>query len=81
VPYITQDRRTALVWDDKLSIGDVNFLITNQLQEYLEQEGLSYKTLNEIIGVLECAKQEFYRRVVVPYEDKKKEENGDVYTV
>lgn len=81
MPYITQDRRTALVWDDKLSIGDVNFLITNQLQEYLEQEGLSYKTLNEIIGVLECAKQEFYRRVVVPYEDKKKEENGDVYTV
>jgi len=31
------------------------------------------------MGVLECIKQEFYRRAVAPYEDKKKEENGDVY--
>jgi len=31
------------------------------------------------VGVLECAKMELYRRVAAPYEDKKKEENGDVY--
>jgi hypothetical protein len=28
-----------------------------------------------------CAKDEFYRRVVVPYEEKKRKENGDVYPV
>jgi hypothetical protein len=41
--------------------------------------GKNYKHINEIIGVLECAKQEFYRRVAAPYEDTKIQENGDVY--
>jgi len=31
------------------------------------------------MGALEGAKLEFYRRVVVPYEEKKMKENGDVY--
>lgn len=30
------------------------------------------------VGVLGCTLLEFYRRVVAPYEDKKREENGDV---
>lgn len=30
-------------------------------------------------GVLRCAQLEFYRRVLVPYEDKKRKQNGDVY--
>jgi len=32
-----------------------------------------------VIGALEACKLEFYRRAVVPYEDKKIKENGDVY--
>jgi len=42
-------------------------------------QGPSYQTINDIIGALEGAKMEFYRRVVVPYEDKKIKDNGDVY--
>lgn len=30
-------------------------------------------------GVLRCAQLEFYRRVLAPYEDKKRKQNGDVY--
>jgi len=30
------------------------------------------------MGVLECVKQEFYRRRAVPYEEEKIEENGDI---
>jgi hypothetical protein len=41
--------------------------------------GLSYQTINDIVGALEGAKLEFYRRVAVPYEDKKIIENGDVF--
>ena len=41
--------------------------------------GNSYATINDIIGALEGAKMEFYRRVVAPYEDEKIKENGDVY--
>lgn len=34
-----------------------------------------------LVGCIGCAKAEFYRRVVAPYEDKNIEENGDVYEV
>ncbi len=59
--------------------GHLNYLITNLCQNYLHIKGLSYTTINEIVGALTCAKDEFYRRVAVPYEDKKIKENGDVY--
>jgi hypothetical protein len=61
--------------------GELNYLITTLIQEYILREGLSYATLNEVIGVLECAKLELYRRVVTPYEDSKIQENGDVYEI
>ena len=32
-----------------------------------------------LVGVLECAKLELYRRLAAPYEDLKIEDNGDVY--
>lgn len=59
--------------------GRLNFLISRILNDSLEITGVTYTQLNEIIGVLECAKQELYRRVLAPYEDKKIEENGDVF--
>lgn len=31
------------------------------------------------MGAVEGAKTEFYRRIAVPYEEKKIRENGDVY--
>ena len=39
-----------------------------------------YKFINRVIGVLECVKQEFYRRLAGPYEDKAIAENGDTST-
>ena len=59
--------------------GELNYEITIKLLKYLRIHGLSYKTINDIIGALEGAKLEFYRRVAVPYEDRKIMENGDVY--
>ena len=41
---------------------------------------LYYEWINEVIGVLECAKLELYRRVAAPYEDDKRLQNGDVYS-
>ena len=37
-----------------------------------------YSDLNEIIGMLECCKHEFYRMVAAPYENIKLLENGSV---
>ena len=60
------------------NVGELNFFITSVVHTFLKQKGASYKTFNDIIGVLECAKLEMYRRRVSPYEDKKIDENGDV---
>jgi hypothetical protein len=38
----------------------------------------SYTRGNELIGVMECVKQEFYRRRLGIYEDLKLKENGDI---
>ena len=35
--------------------------------------------LTDAAGAVECAKLEFYRRVVAPHEDEKMKDNGDVY--
>jgi hypothetical protein len=60
--------------------GDLNYTITRLCDQYIiARGGVSYTLLNEVIGVLECAKQELYRRVAAPYEDKKLQANGDVY--
>lgn len=61
-------------------MGELNYVITDLLMKALEDGGgVSYTRINALVGVLECAKMELYRRVAAPYEDKKKEENGDVY--
>lgn len=60
------------------SEGEMNYLITKIIHIWLNHRGLNYSSLNAAIGVLECAKQELYRQIAAPYEDKKKQENGPV---
>ena len=82
MPYINKESRDKLAnWDERnaQTAGELNYLITSLCVEYSMNFGNSYKTINDIIGALECAKQEFYRRIASPYEDKKIIENGDVY--
>lgn len=84
MPYIRQLLRD-LLWCDQSgklrrsqSPGELNYALTTMLLAYLPTP-LTYQALNDCLGALEGAKLEFYRRVVVPYEQKKMEENGDVY--
>lgn len=55
--------------------GDLNYIVTRIFKKLYAPKYFNY---NRAIGVLEAIKQEFYRRVVAPYEDIKIEENGDV---
>lgn len=57
----------------------LNYCISTLLSKSLAAQGTNYRKINELIGVLECAKLELYRRVASPYEDEKKDSNGDVY--
>ena len=83
MPYISDDRRRPMleggIHPKDWTPGDLNFLLTVALNAYVEGHGLNYTTVNDVVGVLECAKTEFYRRIVAPYEDKKIIANGDVY--
>jgi len=58
--------------------GELNYVITNIIHGYHKAKGGKYQHANDILGALEGAKLEFYRRIVAPYEDIKIVENGDV---
>lgn len=58
--------------------GALNYIVTRLLGSHLIGHRHSYLFMNEVLGVLEAAKLEFYRRTVAPYEDVKIVENGDV---
>ena len=66
--------------DDGGTAGRLNYVISSMIGAILKNDRLlSYARINELIGVLECAKMELYRRVAAPYEDDKSRLNGDVY--
>lgn len=81
MPYIELTDRDALESGDVAprTAGELNFVLTRLVDDYVERNGLRYATLNEVVGVLECAKLELYRRLAAPYEDRKRQENGEVY--
>lgn len=79
MPYISNNQKINLkLTNEPQSAGELNYTITQICVKYLG-DNISYNKINEIMGVLECAKQEFYRRVATKYEDQKMGENGDVY--
>jgi hypothetical protein len=81
MPCIKPQRREAILAGAKpQDPGELNFAITALVDRYLEDKGeVRYAPVNEVIGALDCAKLELYRRVAAPYEDQKIAENGDVY--
>lgn len=78
MPYIEQKDRIAAVVGP-LTPGELNFAITKLVTGYVQQKGLKYQTINDVLGALDGASKEFYRRVAAPYENSKMAENGDVY--
>jgi hypothetical protein len=55
--------------------GELNYVVTKILKEIYP---LRYFHINKAIGVLECIKLEYYRRVAATYEDQKIKEAGAV---
>lgn len=85
MPYITEESKdkvdkglVALGLSEFDCAGDLNYAIHQLLAKYIDQNNRSYQTYNDIVGVLDCAKMEIYRRLVAKYEDNKAEDNGDV---
>lgn len=94
MPYIKQDQRErfdsdiVLICADLLRdndnnriCGEFNYIISRLAVLMTDKDSngeKNYARLNAIIGAIECAKNEFYQRVVRPYEDIKIKENGDI---
>jgi len=89
MPYIAQSDRdlydniideltnSLFTVDDQKTPGHLNYIITSLLLKVYGRN-IRYYQHNEIIGMLECCKQEFYRRQTSPYEDICIKKNGDV---
>ena len=88
MPYITDEEKKDLDRSIKtlstlLRKGDfrgrLNYSISSIFNNLIQGNGLSYRLINDFIGVLECVKLESYRRIATPYEDSKIVANGDIY--
>ena len=90
MPYITKEDRSKLdaaiatlaerireISAPETRAGNLNYSITRMLKMVYGAK-LRYADHNEIVGMLDCAKQEWYRRCTAPYEDEKITANGDV---
>jgi hypothetical protein len=76
MPYIKpqdRDRPEPTTTD----VGHLTFLFYRLALDALPATP-RYADLHAVLGAMEAAKLEFYRRVVSPYEDAKIAENGDV---
>ena len=93
MPYISKEKRKLfddkiLLLVDALqdgnvdnppTAGDLNYVISELLSVSLDiGANPRYNKINTAVGVLECVKLEFYRRLAGPYEDIKIAEQGDI---
>ena len=84
MPYIKQDDRKLFdehidkIAEHLLTLGELNYCITRICHKWIENRGLRYNSINDVMGALECAKMEAYAKIARPYEEDKIVENGDV---
>ena len=84
MPYIPQRNRARIrecaesLADAVKMEGEANYAVTVLMHALTRKWGCSYTMMARLMGMLECVKQEYYRRVMQPYEDKKMLDNGDI---
>lgn len=93
MPYISQKERARFdgAIDELLNElnnaseeelpGEFNYIVSQIIWQLCGHRGYGrrrYNRMNAILGVIEAAKLEFYRRIVEPYEDEKIEQKGDL---
>lgn len=70
-------RELELDFPESSTEGNLNYIFSRVLADVYHGGG--YKGINDAIGVLECAKLEFYRRVGADVNTVDRQINGDVY--
>lgn len=79
MPYVSQEARERIaVFLKPATVGELTYLLTMDCLEFLGTDP-RFEDYDKVIGSLECAKLELYRRRVAVYEDEAMRRNGDVY--
>lgn len=84
MPYLKKLDRDRIITNLRhcqvSNVGELNFAINHLVMKLLSNYAqLGYGELNDVIGAMESSKLEFYRRIVVPYEQGKIRDNGDCF--
>lgn len=95
MPYIKQEKRDVLdpyiqgLHDTLVELelddpehnnfeGNMNYIVSKLIA--LCYTTPSYREINDVNGFLACVRDEYNRKVTIPYETQKEHENGPVYT-
>lgn len=76
MPYIEQERREAVFEEGPKNKGELNYIITMCMHQYVMERPFTYQVLSEAVAAARDAADEFVRTVLAPYEDLKRKENG-----
>lgn len=89
MPYISKERRKQICFKDSMGRyclnmdaietgGDLNYCMYLLGLKFLKDKGKNYANCAEAMAAYTGSFQEFYRRQVAPYENRKVEQNGDI---
>jgi len=82
MPYIPSERKADLVNETPKTVGELTFVLQREIQRYLMgRPEIRYADLAAVLGALEGAKADFIERILIPYEEKALERNGDVWSL
>ena len=69
-----------IIKEENINAGELNYLLSSIVGEFAYNQGQPcYQKYNDALGALEGVKLELYRKQIATYEDKKVEENGELY--
>lgn len=86
MPYIAQNDRDdfaefrgVVSGLEPKTAGEIQYMIAVIVAEFMKNSDYRYQNMNDVMGALNGANLEFYRRYVAPYEDECIAKNGDVF--
>lgn len=83
MPYILGDSRHRINQSlkqldiDIYNEGDFAYTVY-RLMLMFSGNKTNFTTISSVVGVVECVIDEYKRRILHPYEDKKRQDNGDI---
>lgn len=81
MPYLeSKDRKRLLKTLEPKSKGELNYLITVLMVNYIDRVGLNYQNASDAMAAATDAAAEFKDKVLQPYENLKMIQNGGIYT-